>query len=183
MDGLLRLVVPGHLVVRAVVDSESGDEGGGDGGGGESVGEGKGKGGGKGHRARAQVRDQPTAQRRVLVCKAEGQCEVTRAGGHAQLLRSDAYAEADAVAAVVQHGEHLARVQLAHELLRLPLARLGLKAAVGRGEPAESGCVRLALSWLHLAHYRGVVIVRGVIDDLAVATDVHLVGVEIGVGG
>jgi len=146
------------------------------------VGEGKGEGGGEGHRTRAQVRDQPTPQRRVLVCKAEGQREVTRACGHAQLLRSDADAEADAVAAVVEHGQYLARVQMAHQSLRLPLA-LVLRPEFGRGQPADGGRVRLSLGRLHLAHYRGVVIVRGVIDDLAVATDVHLVGVGIGVGG
>ena len=123
------------------------------------------------------MRDQPAAERRVLVREAEGHREVARAGGDAQLLGGDAHAEADAVAAVVEHREHLARVQLAQLRLRLALRLdLGLKAAVDRREPADGGRAALALGGLDLAHHRGVVVVRGVIDDLAVAADVHLVG-------
>ena len=76
------------------------------------------------------------------------------------------------MAAAVQHGQYLARVQLAHEILRLPLP---LVLRLGGGQAADGRGVRLALGGLYLAHYRGVVVVGCVIDDLAVAADVHLV--------
>tara|TARA_B100000795_G_scaffold248731_1_gene215745 strand:- start:110 stop:472 length:363 start_codon:yes stop_codon:yes gene_type:complete len=78
----------------------------------------------------------------VLVCKAEGQCEVTRARGDAQLLGGDADAEADAVAAVVQHGQYLVRVRVRVRV------RVGIRVKVRAWQQLSSmDSTLLAYSW------------------------------------